>query len=491
MAIYIPRILLCGDIEEFRKKIGDKPVEVVEQIDFKEKNFTSGEIRNLLDGTAEYLIFTDALEHREYLENSEWNSQVMSATAFAKKIHDGFFSIKALALLSQVINQKNFKRVLDFDSYFAKSDFNTRGGLNTEIHCIGENFYPIMENVYSKIYRTFEECKFHIFDAIIFSRERSPEEFIDDFIKTNDVADKILVFVRKNSALENWLAVNQKIFAQVESFQVENGAWLLLKKILPPADVGIYVVTHKDVKLSKLPKCYQIIHAGHVRAEKNFGYLGDDTGENISRLNPFLDEVTALYWIWKNTNHTHAGFVHYRRFFTGNTEQKIYRPGEYVFDTKNILSAEDILKILGEYDIIVHTERVCDRTQLEMMIYSTGQPDLVRFSEKIVRKHLKKNQPDYLDAYEEVINGFVFFLYGMHITRRNIFEAYCKWLFSFMIDATEELNSVVRIEGKTLGEMPHVYSRMMSFFAERMLTVWLKKNHLKIKMLPIMYRDDV
>ena len=60
-----------------------------------------------------------------------------------------------------------------------------------------------------------------------------------------------------------------------------------------------------------------------------------------------------------------------------------------------------------------------------------------------------------------------------------------------MIDATKELSRVVITDGKTLGEMEHVYSRMMSFFAERMLTVWLKKNHLRIKALPIMYRDDV
>ena len=60
-----------------------------------------------------------------------------------------------------------------------------------------------------------------------------------------------------------------------------------------------------------------------------------------------------------------------------------------------------------------------------------------------------------------------------------------------MIDATEELAAKVTIGGKNLEDVPHIYSRMMSFFAERMLTVWLKKNHLKIKALPIMYRDDI
>ena len=483
MATYVPRIVVCGDVETFRKIIGDRPVEVVGQINFKDiKQF---------DDAAEYLIFTDPLEHRDYVNDFPYNPQVMSATAFAKKIRDGFSSIKTIAILNQLLNQKKLGRVLDFDSYLAKSDFNTRGDRKAVVDCIGENLFPIMENVYDKIYRTLDECKFHIFDAIIFSRERSPEEFIDALIKTSDLADKILLFVRKNSALERWIVGNENIFAQVESFAISGDACYLLKKFVPPANVGVYVVTHKDVKLSKLPPCYKIIHAGHAIAKNEFGYLGDDTGDNISRLNPFLDEVTALYWIWKNTKYTHTGFVHYRRFLTSNTRLKEYRPGEYVFSAKNILSESEIIKILSEYDIIVHAERVCDRTQLEMMIYSTGQPDLVRFSEEIVRKHLTKNQPDYLDAYDAVINGFVFFLYGIHITRRNIFNEYCKWLFSFMIDATKELSRVVITDGKTLGEMEHVYSRMMSFFSERMLTVWLKKNHLRIKAVPIMYRDDV
>ena len=481
--MYRPRVLICGDVNEFKKIIGNKPVEVVGQISFEEAATFKDE--------AEYLIFTDALEFREYLDNFPLNTQVISATTFYKKISGGFFSIKSFALLAELLNLKKFGRVLDFDAYFPKSDYNTRADLQVALDGLGENFYPIAENIYDKIYRSFDECKFHHFDAIILSKERSPEEFIDVLIQTDSVAEKILLFVRKNSPLESWLATNQNIFAQVENFVTENGAWCLIKKSVPPANVGVYIVTHKDAKLAALPPCYKIIHAGHVRAKNDFGYICDDTGDNISHLNPFLDEVTALYWIWKNTRHTHTGFVHYRRFLTSKTNQKEFRPGEYVFNAKNILSEAEILKILSEYDIIVTSERTCDRTQLEMMIYSTGQPNLVKISELIVRKHLKKNQPDYLDAYDAVINGFVFFLYGIHVTRRNIFEAYCEWLFSFMLDATEELAAKIQIGDKKLIDMEHVYSRMMSFFSERMLTVWLKKNHLRIKTLPIMYRDDV
>ena len=101
--------------------------------------------------------------------------------------------------------------------------------------------------------------------------------------------------------------------------------------------------------------------------------------------------------------------------------------------------------------------------------------------ENILKKHIMHAQPDYLDAFEFVMNSTTLYKCNMFVTRRNVFDAYCKWLFSFLIDATEEALRVVNLQN-----LPWSPRRLMSFLAERMLTVWLMKNRLRIKELKIM-----
>lgn len=47
--------------------------------------------------------------------------------------------------------------------------------------------------------------------------------------------------------------------------------------------------------------------------------IGDNTGNNISDLNRYINEMTAIYWAWKNYdklgNPDYIGFNHYRRYF--------------------------------------------------------------------------------------------------------------------------------------------------------------------------------
>lgn len=63
--------------------------------------------------------------------------------------------------------------------------------------------------------------------------------------------------------------------------------------------------------------CLVPIQVGAANHELDLGIQRDDQGDNISHLNPFLSEMTAMYYLWKNCKGRHYyGLCHYRRFFT-------------------------------------------------------------------------------------------------------------------------------------------------------------------------------
>ena len=59
---------------------------------------------------------------------------------------------------------------------------------------------------------------------------------------------------------------------------------------------------------------YLPVQMGHA-IHPGIGYIGDDTGENISERNGNFCELTGLYWAAKNLDSDYIGIVHYRRYF--------------------------------------------------------------------------------------------------------------------------------------------------------------------------------
>ena len=501
---YIPRILLCGEETSFRDAAGDMAVEIIGKISFtgspeRGENYlfttpedvfayvpkdlhiflngeeiSADELRKILDGGADYIVFDDEGEFGA--RNNDLHSLkiferfIPRETLFRQARHN-FYSPQNLQTLAQILRDEKISRVLDVDALFIETDFFMFPDKFPDTDGIVKNYEPIHENFYTRIYDSLNDCRFKIYDALLIN-ERLPEEFIDVLIETNDLAERILTFARKNSALEKFLATNVNVFEKILRFPAINGNWYLIQKRMPPKDFCVYVVTHKDAKLETLPEGYKVIHAGHAQAKEEFGYIGDDTGDNISRLNLYLNEVTALYWVWKNTSHSTIGLNHYRHFFTT--------------DGENILSTREATELLQDYDIIVAENKLA-RMSVTCWQKLVSGGDLEQFVSNIFKKHIALKQHDYLNAFEYVAETYTGFQYEIFITRQNIFNAYCEWLFSFIIDVTEEVFAKTNIKQI---DNPRKY-RIISFITERLMTVWLWKNRLRIKKLPVLFRKGV
>ena len=112
--------------------------------------------------------------------------------------------------------------------------------------------------------------------------------------------------------------------------------------------VKIIIAAHKAYRMPEDPM-YLPLHVGAACHEQDPGYVRDDTGDNISALNPSFCELTGLYWAWKHLDADYIGLAHYRRHFS------LSKKGEDPFDS--VLTSEELLPLLETAAVIVPGKR--------------------------------------------------------------------------------------------------------------------------------------
>lgn len=495
---FIPNILICGDRAEFLARVNQRPFKIVGQISFsgtiegrefnffKEGNFSiNGKIYNhsefikiLRGGMANFIVFNNLRQYYMYfdilIKNGATFSQLLTPEQLNTLPYDNFYDYDADVQLLIILKTVKFKTLLDFDAHFLKSPLLSKGVNDfTEIDCISEkDFLPIKNNFYRCVYKKFSECRLKNYSAVLLE-EKSPETFNAALERVKNSSDLIISFAKYGSELLNYLQSITQNFKKIDGLNTSGGIWIFCYLHKPPEDFANYVVTHKKISSAlaeNLPEGYKLIHAGRALSE-DLGYIGDNTGDNISHLNPYINEITALYWMWKNTSHTVIGLSHYRRFFTDSNSVD--------FAPEKILTKEAALKILEDYDIAVNIH-FGGTLQFEAIVIDCGY-EIFKIAEQIFIRNLEKFQPEFVDSFNFVMNTKVFYRCQMFITRRNVFDAYCNWFFSFFINSVNEVCMAIPLN--TLKGKP---KRLLGFFAERMLTVWLMKQNLRIKELEIM-----
>ena len=221
----------------------------------------------------------------------------------------------------------------------------------------------------------------------------------------------------------------------------------------------IYVATHKPFG-RVLPENYEYIQ---VNAANNphFCPLTDDTGDHISEKNPHCCELTAIYWIWKNdTESDIVGLAHYRRLLTKRALSS---------SQKHYADEKDVTKWLNEFDMIAsrrQTFGISVEAQLQQCVHAY---DLI-----LLRQTIERVAPDYLQAYDTVIQGKKTYLCNLFICKKERWDEYCEWLFSILF----EMEKNVDMTGYSVQEQ-----RLYGYLAERLFTVYVLKNGLRIKEL--------
>lgn len=382
--------------------------------------------------------------------------------------HDAYMDERILSFYINILKEFPIDQVLDIGmKYFPKYFFDIariNHSNDFSLDGIGNYQYVIGKSLYRNIYKNIDLCNKKYDVALLWDDiENIKQSFSRLAHRTKFILFHIPYCLEKKEIIEKADRELHKYFKTIK-FKMEDAVFWLVdlspKTILK--EINIYVVMHKEYQV-RCDELYQPICVGKFYQNKD--YLTETAGENISYLNDKINECTALYWIWKNTNSEYVGLNHYRRYFYNNGVQS----------DSNFLDKENIEKLLDKYDLILATAVIkYEKTVLEGILEIVDY-DLCMKGLTILKDSMRKYQSDYVEAFEHVMNGHSFHPCNMFVTRRKILNMYCEWLFSFLIEAAEKMD----ISGYD------VYSkRIMGFLAERLLTTWLLKQNLKIKEQP-------
>lgn len=221
-----------------------------------------------------------------------------------------------------------------------------------------------------------------------------------------------------------------------------------------------YVITHKDYPIEQ-DDLYRALCVGDFRQD---GWLSEQDGINISEYNDRINECTGLYWIWKNTKSKYVGLSHYRRWFYNNRFQ-----GD---DSR--LDADRIQEILKKCDIILTGQHLFKWRVIDNFNLAIG-PNLTTRAYDAFLQAIKEKQPEYVGAFEKVMMGNQMHICNLFVTSRKILNAYCEWLFSFLLQATDHIY---------LGECSSRQKRVAGYYAEAMWTVWMRNQDYMVYELP-------
>lgn len=223
-------------------------------------------------------------------------------------------------------------------------------------------------------------------------------------------------------------------------------------------NIKILVATHKEYWMPK-DDVYLPLHVGR-EGKQDLGFIGDNTGDNISRKNANYCELTGLYWAWKNLHCDYIGLCHYRRYFAhGKHGSSLEAKKEAIFHRA------DYEKLMQNYDVILPKKRnyyiETVRSQYE---HAHNKKDLDEVKAIIAEKY-----PEYSESFIRVMDRKKLHILNMFVMKKELFDEYCTWLFNILF----ELENRIDISSYNQYE-----ARVYGFLSERLFNVWLEKKKL-------------
>ncbi len=228
------------------------------------------------------------------------------------------------------------------------------------------------------------------------------------------------------------------------------------------------------------------VQTGSASADRLFpDMLHDNEGENISEQNLKYNELTALYWAWKNQdrlgNPDFVGLMHDRRHFLFNPQLPIpnkhitWLPQSpiYMFPPvckkyQSYLTDSAIRHYFPQYDVMVlkpydNTPRIIKGTMRDRFLCSPGMTYEIF---DVWAAAVKQLYPDYTAEVEQFSKGTTEYMCNMFVLRKDLFDEYCQFLFAVLQQVDAQVDSADFSDDK---------KRFLGYLGEFTLSLFIMK----------------
>ena len=243
---------------------------------------------------------------------------------------------------------------------------------------------------------------------------------------------------------------------------------------MPPLDDGILLPIHAGKSISSIEL--------KMQADNE---VNGEPCDNISDKNANYNELTAIYWAWKNIKKLYPdvkyiGIAHYRRLFAFHDRkffsEEISRPESEIANYRITPSElKKIAEVLDAGKIILVKPKVRPvPTFIECRLNWPGK------DYGLLKDIFREKFPDYYDAFISIMeHSNKSSCRNMFIMKYEDFVKYSEWLISLMTEFEARL---------PLAEAYH--QRIVGIMSEYLVSIWCKANKKKAKFSEMYFYEE-
>ena len=252
-------------------------------------------------------------------------------------------------------------------------------------------------------------------------------------------------------------------------------------------DIKIFVSHRIDLDAETIDNpLYVNVRCGAVFDKReNVDMLGDDTGDNISEKRESFNELTVMYWAWKNVDADYYGLCHYRRYFSLSKErykQDIYSNVVEDYISKNniekykLYDSDYLPELFKNFDVIVtepyNVSHIAKNLREQYGAYKYLYPEHI----DVLLDIIKEKYPKDYHLAKEYIYSDKLIPCSMFIMNKKLFNEYNEFVFDILFECEK------RIE---INQLSSEGIRVFGHLGERLLGIFIncRQKELRVKYL--------